>query len=63
MAVIIKKEMINQYNANNEVRYIVIAEVDNIVLQFSDKISAGIADPDAEIARAKAKCLSDAALA
>lgn len=63
MAVVIRKEMINQYNSNNEVRYIVIVEVDGVVLQFSDKISAGIADPDTEIARAKSKCLNDAALA
>ena len=62
MAVVIKKEMINQMNADKELRYIVIAEVDGVVMEFSDGMAAATSDPDAERTRAQAKCVSDAAL-
>ena len=62
MAVVIKKEMINQMNEDKELRYIVIADVDGVVMEFSSGMTASTSGPDAEIARARSACV-DAATA
>jgi hypothetical protein len=62
LAITIKREMIGQMNAENEVRYTIIVDVDGSIMPFSEAIADAVAGPDAEIARARNVCV-DAATA
>ena len=62
MAVTVKREMIGQMNAENEVRYTIIVDVNGSIMPFTEVIADAVADPDAEIARARSVCV-DAATA
>ena len=55
---IVKKSMINSYNPDSKLCYVIIADIDGIEVRAEAEIHNGVKDPDAEIERARLECMA-----
>jgi hypothetical protein len=55
---IVKKQMINSYNPDSKLCYVIIADIDGIEATVEAEIHSGTDDPDAEIERARLECMA-----